>query len=142
MYPVWEHMSDFTISARVDDDPSCMLEQLWAKQTQPYQFQICCIPAFVRNIALGDIVATDKDYLVKEVVLASGRIVFRAWSDNGWLEKREVIDRIVSHGGLIETCTHRLIAIDVDSWDQATSMRSLLDSLEKDGILEYETGYR
>lgn len=45
---------------------------------------MCCIPFFVYDVALGDVVATspegDGKYIVEKVVQPSGRFVFRVWS--------------------------------------------------------------
>ena len=48
------------------------------------EFEVCCIPLLLYDISLGDIVATDADYLLDRVVRPSGRYTFRVWfGDDG-----------------------------------------------------------
>jgi hypothetical protein len=37
-------------------------EQLWARQVGDRRFEICCIPFFVYDMALGDVVETDANH--------------------------------------------------------------------------------
>jgi hypothetical protein len=37
-------------------------EQLWARQVGDRHFELCCIPYFVYDLALGDVVEIDADY--------------------------------------------------------------------------------
>ena len=40
-------------------------------------FEVCCIPFFLYDVSLGDVVATNPDYVLDRVVRASGRYTFR-----------------------------------------------------------------
>src|SRR5262245_61592128 len=85
--PVWRDRANFLIRARIpplsENAPSTDWEQLWCKQESDNQFVICCIPFFVYDLALGDLVETgtegDAQYVIHRVVHPSGRFCFRIW---------------------------------------------------------------
>jgi hypothetical protein len=41
---------------------------LWARQVGDRRFEICCIPFFLYDVALGDVVETDENYSLVRVV--------------------------------------------------------------------------
>src|ERR1700730_12453306 len=82
--PIWREKSNFIITAELPEkDSSRQFEQLFARQLTEETFEICCIPFFLYDIALGDVVVTsprgDRRYMVKDVLEPSGRYVFRVW---------------------------------------------------------------
>ena len=71
--PVWRGRADFVIRADIEvQDSPRRFEQLWAQQLEEERFEICCIPFFVYDLALGDEVETDSKYLIRTVLRASG----------------------------------------------------------------------
>lgn len=81
--PVWRDRANFIIGAELTGTSDAKSEQLWAKQLSDDTFEICCIPFFVYEVALGDVVQTapagGRRYMVEKVVRPSGRFVFRVW---------------------------------------------------------------
>jgi hypothetical protein len=82
--PVWREHSNFVINAYLPEtDQTREFEQLFARQISDDRFELCCIPFFLFDMALGDIVRTaptgGRQYVVTEVETPSGRYVFRAW---------------------------------------------------------------
>jgi hypothetical protein len=76
--PVWREQADFIIGAPLPEQGRA--EQLWARQLgEPLLFEICCIPFFLYDVALGGVVQTDASYELACVAEPSGRFVFRAW---------------------------------------------------------------
>ena len=76
--------ADFIIGADISaysDDAT--YEQLWARQLDEKTFEVCCIPFFIYDLALGDVVETatreHRRYCIDRVVEGSGRFVFRVW---------------------------------------------------------------
>ncbi len=135
--PVWRSRSNFIIMAAVDEDK----EQLWARQISERTFEICCIPFFVYNLALGDIVETDAGYCVTKVVERSGRFVFRVWMQT---EEQSFVSSFVKHledfGALVERSSAHMIAIDTANEQMAKDVSGWLSQLEVEGRLHYETG--
>jgi hypothetical protein len=54
-------------------------EQLWAKRVGEDRFEVCCIPFFVYDLALGDVVRADArtGYVIQSVEQRSGNRVVR-----------------------------------------------------------------
>lgn len=54
-------------------------EQLWTKRVGEDRFEICCIPFFVYDLALGDVVRADArtGYVIRSVEQRSGNGVVR-----------------------------------------------------------------
>lgn len=139
-YPVLGDEADAIVTGTIEDECGTTHEHLPSRRLGNDRYKICCIPCFVKDIALADVVAV-KGGLISEVVEPSGRCVFRAWSDDGWNGKFEVLHQIAARGGLMETCTHSLMGIDVQDANSAAVMRTYLDELEAAGALVYETGW-
>src|SRR3954453_9406655 len=64
--PVWRERADFVIGARLPEEGRA--EQLWARRIEGRHFEVCCIPFFLYDVALGDVVETDADYDLERVV--------------------------------------------------------------------------
>jgi hypothetical protein len=73
--PVWRDRANFIVGAPLSEEGRA--EQLWARQLGGERFEICCIPFFVYDLALGDVVETDAAQNIVRVVEPSGRFVFR-----------------------------------------------------------------
>jgi hypothetical protein len=138
--PVWRKRSDFVIAASVDGNEEIGTEQLYARQLGELRFEICCIPFFVSDVALGDIVQTDATYLVNGVVEKSGRYVFRVWFGESSSPHAHIVETLMSLGALLEWSSENLVA--ADAADEASAMRiaDYLHSEEQANRLVYETG--
>jgi hypothetical protein len=73
--PVWRERSNFVIAAEVPDGGDTETEQLWARQIDEHRFEICCIPFFVFDIALGDVVETDRQAVTSSVSGSVSRFI-------------------------------------------------------------------
>jgi hypothetical protein len=97
--PVWRDRSNFIIDAELPEkDRPHRFEHLFAKQVSDARFEICCIPFFAYDIVLGDVVATspkgNRKYVVDNVVLPSGRYVFRVWFGESFYPREEIADEL------------------------------------------------
>ena len=143
--PVWRDRANFIIAAQIPESTETgpEMEQLWARQIQDSLFEICCIPFFLYNVALGDkvLVKRNHDYVMKSVVEPSGRFVFRVWlTETG--NREQVVERLTSLGCLIESRgpSSKLLAVDAESDETAKACANSLQELENSGELQYETG--
>jgi hypothetical protein len=69
--PIYPEKTDFIIGAKCNyktDEYDMVWEQLWARRISEFRFEICCIPFFAYDLALGDEVVTDKNHMITEVV--------------------------------------------------------------------------
>jgi hypothetical protein len=59
--------------------PGDNFEQLWSKRVGDDLFEICCIPFFVYDLALGDVVqaGAESGYVIRSVAQRSGNGVVR-----------------------------------------------------------------
>lgn len=140
LYPVWGDVADWLVYSKVEEDDEFFYEQLHVRRHQSDLAEVACIPAYLRGVSLGDLVRLSGQ-LVVEVERSSGRFVFRAWSEDGWDQKHEILHSLAGTGALMETCTERLLAIDAENEKVAENIRTLLDSFEESSQLEYETGW-
>lgn len=135
--PVWKERADFIIGVQLDDGGS---EQLWARQLDAFRFEICCIPFFAYDLALGDVVETTERFELTRVLEPSGRYVFRVWLGDSNLSGDAVANELVEIGGVVEWSSANLLAIDASSEDLAQRIAKYLHEREHEGQLTYETG--
>lgn len=141
--PVWRDRSDFVIAAEISSELADR-EQLWAKQLSDDTFEICCIPFFVYDVALGDVVQTapagGRRYMVQKVVRPSGRFVFRVWFGDSFQPRREIAEQLETLGAVLEWSSPNLLALDAADEDLAKVISGWLLEREQQGHLVYETG--
>jgi hypothetical protein len=139
---VWRDRSNFVIAAAVPDGGETKTEQLSARQIDKHRFEICCIPFFVYDLALGDVVETDADYVVQRVVKPSGRYVFRVWFGDSPDPRDDNVEALSAVGSLMEWSSPNLLAVDAVDEEHAKLVADLLAEWERDTRLIYETGRR
>ncbi|MGW9159411.1 DUF4265 domain-containing protein [Microbacterium sp. NPDC055665] len=140
--PVWRERSDFVIGIPIaPGSTDVTTEQLWARRISESRFEICCIPFFAYDIALGDVVEVDASLTVQRVVEHSGRYVFRVHLKNSTSSGAPDVARpIEALGGLVEWSSPILFAIDADEYVMAQEIANLLQQMEARGVLVFETG--
>lgn len=143
--PVWRDRSNFIINAELPEkDRPKRYEQLFARQVADDRYEICCIPFFLFDVALGDEVTTaptsDRKYVVEKVVQPSGRYVFRVWFGESFQPRDEIADELKALGSLIEWSSPNLLAVDAVDHEHAQQVADFLAERERTGQLIYETG--
>jgi len=143
--PAWREHANFIINAELpEEDRPMRFEQLWARQRADDRFEVCCIPFFVFNLALGDVVATSprdgRKYVMDKVVEPSGRYVFRVWLGQSFQPRDEIANELKALGSLIEWSSRNLLAVDAADSEHAQLVADFLMEREKAGHLVYETG--
>ncbi len=148
--PAWRERANFIIAARINAEEvhaRWKWEQLWAGQISENHFEICCIPFYVHDLALGDVVETglegEERYVIQRVIKQSGHYTFRVWFINP--DAREAVsEEIARLGGLMEWrwSASNFLAIDASTDALAQAIADLLSEREQSGHLEYETGRR
>lgn len=137
--PVLREHSDFMINAAIPPGDG-RLEQLWVRKLGDYQFELCCIPFFLFDVALGDVVETDVDFRLSRVIQPSGRSVFRVWFGESFHPRQQIADELVALGALLEWSSVNLLAVDAADRDHARRLADCLFAHEQAGRLTYETG--
>jgi hypothetical protein len=143
--PVWRERSNFIINAELPEkDRPHRFEQLFSRQIGDDLFEICCIPFFLYNVALGDVVVTSPidghNHVVKEVVETSGRYVFRVWFGESFQPRDEIAEQLKGLGSQFEWSSRNLLAVDAVDEEHAQLVAEFLAQQQKLGRLLYETG--
>ena len=136
--PVWRDKADFIIGAPIPD--AGRAEQLWARKLGERRFEICCIPFFIKDVALGDVVETNARYDLERVVERSGRYVFRVWFGESFHPRETVADELAQLGALLEWSSTNLLAVDAVDRRHAQTIADHLDEHEHAGRLRFDTG--
>ena len=143
--PVWREKADFIVNAELPpNEGSKQFEQLWSRQLTEDEFEICCIPFFLYDLALGDVVRTapkgGRRYVLDRVIKPSRRYTFRVWFGQSFQPRDEIASDLVRMGSLVEWSSRNLIAVDaVDDMQAQRVADYLWDHEQKDGLL-FETG--
>ncbi len=144
--PADEWEADALIYA-LADERGLHVEQLWAKQVREEVYQVCSVPFFCYNIHLDDLVQVtihhDNLKCVSNLVERSEQYTLRIWLNSTPLEERSrILDMIRAKiGGVWETKDSGLIAVSVRGIENATNAYQLLQNLEDEGLLSFETGW-
>ena len=143
--PIWRDRTDYIINILVPSTSSnpdgLYWEQLWARQIENQKFEIYCIPSFAYDLALGDIVETNKKNKVTRVVERSDYFTIRIWFFEHAADKREYIEKkIQSSGCLMEVYSDHLSGVSSNSEKVKRRLIKTLEKFEKNGWIEYETG--
>lgn len=141
--PVWRERADFIVNAPLPE-PGCY-EQLWCRQINENLFELCCIPFFLYDVALGDTVRTSpqsgRRYVVSGVLDSAGRSVFRVHFEQSTLGNRDdVVARLTEMGALLEWSSGSLLAVDARDEAHGQEIADYLFDQENGGRLVYETG--
>jgi len=136
--PGWRDKADFVIGAPLPE--AGRAEQLWARRVSDRRFEICCIPFFLHDVALGDVVETDPGYDLTRVLERSGRFVFRVWFGEASHSRQEVADQLAGLCAMLEWSSANLLAVDAADEAHAQAIANYLDEQERADRLIYETG--
>lgn len=144
--PILRDEADFIINAIVEDDEK-RYEQLWVKMIDDDVYRVCCIPFFLYDIALGDVVSTkrqgDKLYLLDKVIEKSGHHSFRIWfTKRPDISIRDDIrDSLIKMGVKnMELHSESLLAVDVENGKLARIVQDYLQEQQSTGRVEFENG--
>jgi hypothetical protein len=140
--PIWRDRADFIIAIDIDPgDTGIVTEQLWAKKLSNGHFELCCIPFFAYDLALGDVVAVSEDYLVQDVIEPSGRYVFRVHIlESSLAIHDEILSDLTERDALVERSSPKMFAVDARDTTHAQEIADYLRDQESQHRLVYETG--
>jgi Domain of unknown function (DUF4265) len=140
--PAWGDRANFVINAKLPEEGR--FEQLRARQISDDTFELCCIPFFLYDVALGDVVQTEpadgRKYVLARVVKPSGHYVFRAYFGRSAHPREEILERLHELGAVTEWSSATLLAIDALDVDHAQQVADFLQARADLGQLMFETG--
>lgn len=144
-HPVWKKIADSIINASVENEAKrTVYESLWAKKNQDGLYEICCIPYFIYDLALGDIIEADLDergkLLYKKVFQHSGNKTIWVQFNNAKRDDlNRVLEKVIKFDCLYEGYNERFLAFNANSDEQLTSVISSLSNEIKIGLIEYSS---
>lgn len=145
--PVWRDRADFIIAADISQDADgSEWEQLWSRQIDESRFELCCIPFFAFDLALGDVIEVGphagRQYVVRRVVEPSGHYTFRVWFGDSQhpAARDEVVEELTLLAQALEWSSKNLLAVDAADEEQAQRVADFLAERERLGHLKVETG--
>ena len=141
--PAWRDRANFVIAAEIANmSGKREWEQLWARKLSETRFEICCIPFFTYDLALGDEVETDGDFVLRRVVKPSGHFTFRVWFGNSKDPecRTHVMEVLLRENCEREWSSENLLAIDAPTRQKAQALADALTILAKSGHVEFENG--
>lgn len=139
--PAWgEHADSVVATAVTLADGSAAIEQLWGRQVAEDLYELCCIPFFALDLAMGDVVEVDANHRITRVVRPSGRYVFRVQLGSSAHALADTIDALEDAGGLLEWSGMSMIAVDARDATHASEIADFLGERRDGGHLTYELG--
>ena len=136
--PACRDRADALVQAQLEEKNES--EQLWCRALGDDKFEVCCIPFYLYNVALGDIVLAP-DFHFQRVVVPSGRYVFRVFMREDQYGVREsLVAELEKVSALTEWYSAGLMSIDAPDLEQAETISTWLQDCERRGLLFYETG--
>jgi hypothetical protein len=143
--PAWREKANFIIDARIEGEKE-KFEQLWVKKLEgkKKQFELCTIPAFLHDMALGDVLETvgenEGELVVNKVVSRSGHHSFRVWfGESKAAQKAAVISDLKNMAGVsMELYSDDLLCVDVSNGEEAHKMQNYLQKKETEKKIMFE----
>jgi hypothetical protein len=141
--PAWRDRADLAVLAEL---PATGLPALWeelpVRHLRTNLFEVCAIPFFVRNVALGDVVvatACGADrHLLDCVAHRGGRRVFRVWFDRCPHLREEIQWELTGLGAVTEWFARSVLAVDAEDAAHAELIAHHLAQRERLGQLHHE----
>ncbi len=136
--PAWRHKSDALVQALLEEENNS--EQIWCRELGDDKFEVCCIPFYLYDVALGDIILAP-NYHFQRVLEPSGHYVFRVLLEEkqyGWRES--IMAELNKFEALFEWYSAGLMSIDAPNLKQADAIATWLMECQQRGLLHYETG--
>ena len=138
--PLWAEKADFKIFADISaGSEKKEWEQLWTKSVGEQMYEICCVPFFVDNLAIGDTVQVDDQLVIRSVIKRSGHSTFRIWfGDLPSDFASETGAKIFNLGFGVEWHSIKLLAVDCTGKKQFDILNSYLIELSETFPIKYE----
>lgn len=146
-FPAWREKANFIFTTRLSEELGIAdmfeWEQLWGREIESNTFELCCIPFFAYNLALGDIVETGsyetRKFVVNRLVSTAGHKTFRLFfrRSDRW---DEIVDEIRGIGCTVEPRWRmsKLVAVDVAQEQERLALENYLKNLVEE--VEWENG--
>jgi hypothetical protein len=99
-----------------------------------------CIPFFAYDLALGEVLETDSQYMVSRVSTRSGRYVLRVYFGDSFYPRDEIAHELTARGALLELSSANLLAADVPDRVHTQQIAAFLQEHERAAEVVREPG--
>jgi hypothetical protein len=138
--PAWREYADFIFHAHIGiENGKNEWEQLWGRQTERNGVILCCIPFYAYDLSLGDELLLENG-IVSSVLVRSNQMTFRIYlSKAGLIVHNEILRVLGEMNSTVERSSENFFAVSIES-GKAQSLADYLQTSERQGLMEYETG--
>jgi hypothetical protein len=139
--PLWRDRANFIISAPIEDLSGARTEQLWTRYDEATGlYEMCCIPFFIYDLALGDLVALRPGNIFDRVVTPSNHFTFRLYlGQSDPAAQQEVMEDLSKAPVQLERYSRNYVAVDAEGEPDAQRLANYLAEAQSTGRLLYET---
>ncbi len=141
--PSWRSKANFLLFGAIDLEGEERWEQLWARQVAENEFELCCVPFFLYDLSLGDVVETEtregRRFVISSRVKASGLHTVRAWysADASEDDKERFLELLRDSAVAMEWHSKRLLAFACVS-AEVNRFVDFLGKEQESGVLKFE----
>jgi hypothetical protein len=141
--PARRDKANFLIFGAVELEGELRWEQLWCLQMSDNTFDLCCVPFFLYDLAIGDVVETKamsgRKFVIARRVKPSGLRTIRAWySSESLSEDRERgVVELQKCGAIVEWYSERLLSFACTAED-LPHLRAFFEREQREGVLKFE----
>ena len=144
--PAWNDRADTAIVVQIPDVDDA-LEQLVVRRITDEDFEVCCIPFTLYDVALGDTIrvadlSPNTPGRIVERLSWGGHFAFRvAITRPDRVDLGSAASAFLSMGNLVEEYGTMLLAIDARDESTAEFLNTYLAQRQEAGDWEYESGH-
>jgi hypothetical protein len=119
--------------------PDGSAEQLWGRKDSDSTVELCCIPFFLYNVSLRDIIQLNDEGRMAHVLRSSGRLVARVWFGDKPERAAGTADALTNLGAGLEWSSANLLAVDAPP-NLCDQVMEFLVAGHSSGDFMYENG--
>lgn len=141
--PAWRNKANFLLFGVVELDGEQRWEQVWARQIADNEFELCCVPFFLYDLSIGDVVATEtraaRKFVISARLKASGLRTVRVWysAEASAQDKERVLGHLRDSGSPAEWHSERLLAFACAA-AEVPRFSQILGAEQEAGTLKFE----
>lgn len=141
--PAWRDKANFLLFGPIELEGEARWEQVWARQVADNEFELCCVPFFLYDLSIGDVVETatraGRRFVISNRLKVSGLRTLRIWysAEASADDKERMLKQLRETGAPSEWHSERLLAFACAS-AELPRFSTILGAEQESGILKFE----
>lgn len=141
--PAWRSKANFLLFGSIELEGEERWEQVWARQVADNEFEVCCVPFFLYDLSIGDVVETEtragRRFVISNRLKVSGLRTLRVWysTEASTDDKERVLRQLRESGAPTEWHSERLLAFAC-AVAELPRLSMLLGAEQESGTLTFE----